>query len=584
MTSASDELKQGLIYQQAGRTREASEAFVRATLADPSHLEAWCRLAAAQEALLAWPAAAAAYEQALVLKPDFAEVLCNLATVYLQQQEYAAAQRRFLRALEIKPGFPEAWNGLGVAQKALLDLPAAEASFRRALSVRPVYPQAHYNLANTVQLLERWGEAIDLYRAVLQQSPNAVDALHNLGCALAGAEDYDSAIQTLQRVLLLKPDHAEAWNQLGNTYLKLGQRIRAREALERAIAVRPTFLEALCNLGNVYLSGNDPARALSFYARASELKPDFAPADFNASIAHLVRGELREGFQKYEQRWQSEQKKFFRTFSQPLWTGRESLAGKTILIHCEQGLGDTLQFIRYVPFLVERGARVLLEVQPPLLPLLHDFPGTAGVYAKHGATMNFDFHCPILSLPRAFETDLGQIPAAVPYLKAPPRAAEAWKKKLSAKDRLRIGLVVSGNPKHKNDRNRSIPLEKFAPLFKALKADWFLVQKELGGADLATAGKMTELRNCGPELKDFADTAGLLSQLDHILSVDTSVAHLAGAMGKPVSLLLPFAPDWRWMLEREDSPWYPTMKLFRQVVPGDWDTPLAKVVAELSKR
>lgn len=571
------DLQRGRSLQSAGRPREAVQAFLRATAAQPDNAEAWCRLASVHEALGEWPKAAQAYETAVKLQPQFAALRCNLGLVHLRLKAPAEAERQLQEAVRLQPNLAPAWNGLGVAQKQLGQLEAATHSFRETLALQSSYSDATYNLANTLQAQEKWDEAIRLYESLVTRVPDSVDTLHNLGCALFATGRIEEAETRLQRVVKLAPKHAEAINQLGSIALQRGEVANAKTFFQKAIALRPEFAEAQTNLGNAFLLENNPHAALECFAKTRPDHPSFPSAQFNAAIAHLLLGELKSGFALYENRWESEQKKFRRSFAAPRWTGDEPLAGKTILIHCEQGMGDTLQFFRYVPLLAARGAQVLLEVQAPLVGLLSGRPGIA-VYPKGGAeSLTFDFYLPILSLPHVFGTELRTIPAEVPYLSARGEAVQPWVVRLSQGARPKIGLVVSGNANHKNDARRSLPLKTVHAALGDFSADWILVQRDIRADDAVYLRNTPTVREVSRELTDFGTTAGLIAQLDCLVTVDTSVAHLAGAMGKPVLMLLPYAPDWRWMLNRDDSPWYPTVQLFRQVIPGDWSVPLRRI-------
>jgi hypothetical protein len=297
----------------------------------------------------------------------------------------------------------------------------------------------------------------------------------------------------------------------------------------------------------------------------------------------LLSGDFKHGFAEYEWRWESEQLRANkRNFPQPLWRGQESVAGKTVLLHAEQGMGDTIQFCRYAPLLAERGARVILEVQKPLRELLSTLAGVAQVVSAGDPLPDFDMHCPLLSLPLAFETEPAAIPAATPYLSASPQLLKDWERRLGPHDRPRVGLVWSGSTFLKNDRNRSIALSALLPLLD-IDATFISLQKDVRAKDAVTLQDRTDIRDVRDELKDFTDTAALVSHLDLVISVDTSVGHLAGALAKPVWMLLPYVPDWRWQLDRDDSPWYPTARLFRQDEARSWQGVVARVHAALQE-
>ena len=322
--------------------------------------------------------------------------------------------------------------------------------------------------------------------------------------------------------------------------------------------------------------------ALECYDRVRALQPDFVDAHYNKSLCRLLTGDLVRGFATHEWRWETAQHRSFkRDFKQPLWTGGEDIAGKTVLLHAEQGFGDTIQFCRYAPLVAARGARVVLEVQEPLFALMTGLQGVAELRARGEVLPDFDLHCPLLSLPRAFATRLETVPATVPYLRAAPEKTAHWGERLGVKARPRIGLAWSGRPTHKNDHNRSIELAVFLQIFAGIEADLVSLQREMRDADAELLRTRGGVVHFGADLKDFADTAALIVNLDLVVAVDTSVVHLAGALGKPVWVLLPFIPDWRWLLDRPDSPWYPTARLFRQDDSRQWDGVIARVNAAL---
>ncbi len=322
---------------------------------------------------------------------------------------------------------------------------------------------------------------------------------------------------------------------------------------------------------------------MASYRKALTIEPDYAPAHWNESLCRLLIGDFERGWKKYEWRWKCDQDLLAtRNFSQPLWLGREDLTGKTILLHAEQGLGDTIQFARYAQAVAQKCAKVILEVQPSLRSLLSEISGAYKVLSRGEPLPEFDFHCPLLSLPLAFNTRLETIPATIPYLGARAAVVKRWEDNLGKRDVPRVGIVWSGLSTNVNDHNRSIALSRLAAL-AGPSVKLVSLQNEVRAEDEKALAANKQILHFGSELEDFSDTAALVSLMDLVVSVDTSVAHLAGALGKPVWILLPFAPDWRWLVDREDSPWYPTARLFRQPKIGDWDSVIDKVKQDLSK-
>ena len=357
----------------------------------------------------------------------------------------------------------------------------------------------------------------------------------------------------------------------------------ALASYDRALAVRPDYAEALSNRGNTLHELKRFDDALASYDRALAVRPDYAEAHLNKSLLQLLTGDLEAGWREYEWRWKNESLEGFkRDFPQPLWLGENGIEGKTILLHSEQGFGDTIQFCRYVPLVAVRGARVLLEVPATLQGVMASFAGVAQVISGKGQLPHIDLHCPLLSLPLAFGTRIESIPANVPYLTVPSEYARNWNFTLGTKRRPTIGLAWSGGQAHKDDHNRSISLRSLLKLLD-VNANFVSLQKDVRPDDAAVLKERSDLVHLGDKLKTFSDTAAVISNLDLVISVDTSVAHLAGALAKPVWVLLPFIPDWRWLLDREDSPWYPTARLFRQNAWGDWSGVISRVVSELEK-
>jgi hypothetical protein len=403
----------------------------------------------------------------------------------------------------------------------------------------------------------------------------------NRGTVLLGLGRAADALASFDRAIALRPDIAELHSNRGNALRDLAQPEAGLVAHARAIALRPDYAEAHSNLARTLIDQNQHTPALASLDRALALNPGLAGARLNRAVIELVQGRLAEGFRDYEARWQTQLfSRAGRGFAQPQWQG-ETLAGRTLLLHPEQGVGDTIQFCRYVTLVMARvDGPVIFEVPKPLRPLFEGkFPGVRLV-AQGEKLPPFDLHCPLLSLPHVLGTDLASVPAPVGYLRADPVRATRWRNRLVPAGSPRIGLVWSGDPKHANDRSRSLPLASLLPLVGS-GARLFALQPRVREADRATLAATPAIIDLGCDFSDFADTAAAISALDLVISADTSVAHLAAALGKPTWVLLPFAPDWRWLLGREDSPWYPTVRLFRQEARGDWDSVIGRVQAAL---
>jgi Tfp pilus assembly protein PilF len=431
--------------------------------------------------------------------------------------------------------------------------------------------------AVTLQRQGRLQEAATIYAAVLAADGNHVDALRNLSIVRRQERKFDEAIALIRRAIVVAPNWAEAHDQLGNILQALNRPAEAIDWHQRAIALRPDYVEAYNNLGIALAALHRPADALVQYEKALALKPDYAEVHYNESIARLGLGDFAAGWKKYEWRWEranSQQQR--RNFSQPLWLGEANLAGRTILLHADQGLGCSLQFIRYLPLVARRGGKAVVEVQRPLVPLLAGLRDASAIVARGDRLPDFDCHCPLLSLPLAFNTTMATIPADVPYLAAPAPEIARWRALLPRDGAPLVGLAWAGNPGHANDHNRSVALRRLLPLLRMPGIRFVSLQHELRAGDAQLLDPANVLR-VGEQVANFADTAAVVACLDVVITVDTAIAHLAGALGKPTWVLLPFSPDWRWFVDRADSPFYPTARLFRQPAADDWESVVAQV-------
>lgn len=404
---------------------------------------------------------------------------------------------------------------------------------------------------------------------------------NNLGLALHTQGAYIDALRKLLEAIELEPHNPVICNNLGVCHFSLDQFEQAFHSYKKAIDLNPNYVEAHNNLGNALVKLFQHVEALKSYDQALALDPSYVEAYWNKALALLQVGRFSEGWVLHESRWAKPSfQPIVRHFPQPIWDGSFSVNGKTVLLYAEQGLGDTLQFVRYVELVKALGARIVLEVQAPLVPLLDGQLAVDALVKQGDPLPPFDSHCPLMSLPLAFQTTLTTIPSAVPYIKLSLEKERFWKEKLGSTSQLHVGLVWSGDPRHQNDKHRSIAL---AELMAALPPSFKYVslQSEIRDSDRQALEDSDRLVHFGSELNDFSDTAALCAQMDVVVCVDTSVAHLSGAMGKPTFLLLPYNSDWRWLLERTDSPWYPTMQLYRQAHIGSWQNALEKVCADL---
>jgi tetratricopeptide (TPR) repeat protein len=502
-----------------------------------------------------------------------------------QQGELDRAERLCAGILAHRPDDFDALHLLGMLHFQRHRLVDALRFLAQALKVNSSSADALSNLGLALHATGRYDEAISSYRHALDLAPEHPEILYNLGNAHLALDRVDDALSSYGHVLAIAPAHVGALVNRGNALLRLNQPVEAMASYDAALAGLPGHPQILTNRGHTLRRLDRPLEALADFKSALVAAPEFAEAHFEAAMTRLSMGDFDVGWKEYEWRWKTGA--FARHAPEPkapLWLGEVPIAGKTILLHAEQGFGDTIQFVRYAPMLAGQGAKVVCEVQPELLPLLSQRENITLKDITFLATGEprpaFDLHCPLLSLPLAFGTQPGTIPAGVPYLTASAERQAYWRDRLPP-GRLRAGFVWSGHSSHKNDRNRSIALSRLSAWFEDPKVRCFSLQRDLRDADGETLRGLPNIIHLGDDLRDFAYTAGIISLLDVVVSVDTAVAHLAGALGKPVMILLPYAADFRWMRDRGDSPWYPGARLYRQPVFGDWDSVIACAADEL---
>ncbi len=482
--------------------------------------------------------------------PNYFDAVYLFGMFRFQRGQTQEALSLFTRASALNPRSVDALNGIGFALFELKQKNDSIAAFQRALALDPRDPQTLCNIGKALGELGRAESALDCYDRAIAAQRGHMPSLFNRSILLADLHRHDEALASLDRMIALQPSHAKAHYRRGRVLLDL----RRFDA------------------------------ALESFGRADTLQPDFAEAQLAIAMCRLLTGDFARGWAQYEWRWEVEpQKSHKRDFGQPLWRGQDDLAGRTILLHYEQGYGDTIQFCRYVPMVAARGARVVLEVRKSQVGLVAELAGAAQVIAHGEPLPPFDLHCPLASLPLAFGTRLDTIPLGIPYLRASPDDRSRWDVRLGPKSRPRIGVNWAGDANFKAEADRSIGLPRMLPLLSQADVEFVSIQRDLRPGDDALLEAQPNLRHMGGEVGDFHYTAALMDALDLVISSDTYVVHLAGALGKPVWCLLPYTPDWRWMLDRDDSPWYPTMRLFRQPRPGDWDSVIARVREELSQ-
>jgi tetratricopeptide (TPR) repeat protein len=513
----------------------------------------------------------------LKARPDWFDALHLMALIKLQSGKAGAAYGLLEAALKINPNSADALSNLGMILAALNRDADALAALDRSLALAPDNVEALNNRGNVLLKLDRAAEALTAFERVLQLEPRFLSASANRGNALAQLGRFDEALAQYDAVLAVQPSHAETHFNRGNALAKVGRQHDAIAAYDRALALRPNYVKALTNRGIALQACNRHQESLANLGQVLALDKDNADAHHNEGLALLTLEDYRRGFEKYEWRWQRSGMPPRRRLGKPLWLGEYPLGRKTILLHAEQGLGDTIHFVRYAPLLARSGAKIVLEVQPELTQLLARVEGISQVVARGEPLPDFDVHCPVGSLPRALRTEPASIPAEIPYLTASAERIAKWRDRILALPSPRIALAWAGSAAHANDRNRSLAVSRLAPLLAVEGVSFISIQRELRSEDAELVGRTPRLAHIGDELEDFDDTAAVAALVDLVISVDTSVVHLAGAMGRPTWILLPFCPDWRWMLNREDSPWYPTARLFRQPTLGDWDSVVVRV-------
>ena len=560
--------------QQEGRLVEA-ETLYRAVLdVAPEHPGSHHLLGLIEHRLGRHEAALASIKRAIDLNDSEPNYHNNLGTVYRTLGKLEEAIACYRHAVGLKPDFAAAFNNLGIVLLQKGEFGPAQRALERALEAAPDYAAAWFNLGNVLAARDEHAKAIEHYRRALALDPQHIDALNNLGGALTELGAWDEAVSCYQRVLALQPTNAGAHNNFGRVLAQRDELGAAIAHFRDAIALQPHAIDAHINLGNVLLEQGDARDAHQSYERALAIDPAHDSAHWNDGLALLLQGDLGAGFRRW--RWNVAAAK---RFSAPEWHGEE-LHGATILIHAEQGFGDAIHFARYIPMVAARGGRVIFEAPVELHRLFAAVDGVDEVVAFGDPLPDFAWQCPLLSLPLAFNTTLRNVPASVPYLCADRDAVEDWRRRLAGPE-LKVGLVWAGRPEHKRDRHRSMALAELAPLAAIPNVAFYALQKGAAVCEAETAPEGMRLEILSPLLGDFADTAAAIMALDLVISVDTSVAHLAGALGKPVWILNAYAPDWRWLERRSDSPWYPTAELFRQDASRRWAPVVADVAAEL---
>jgi Flp pilus assembly protein TadD len=520
------------------------------------------------------------------VRPSLDQLFADAIAHHMAGREDQAEQL-YRMILAVPPVQAETSYNLGLLYQTKGRLVEAVAAYRYAVLLKQDHIDAYCNLATALQDLGQRDEAIEIYHKAIAIHPDFAMAYCNLGVALKEQRQAEQSLAAYRRAIDLRPSYDFAFANMAAVLLDLGRLDDAKAACSRAIELNPLMPMAHFNLGATLKAENKPAEAEAVFRDAIKLNPDFTEAHFTFAQVLLHQEKYREGWDEYEWRWKLPQYRWLRDmhgdFAQPLWQG-EDITGKTLLVYCEQGVGDALQYVRYIRQLIaERGVHVILAVHPPLLRLLAQIEGATVIALDQVPLPAFDLHCPLISLPRLFGTDKHNIPAEIPYLSADPADIERWRRRIPGQGK-RVGIVWAGNPDQTGDALRSPRLKAVLPLFEVPGVTFVALQVGPGRADLEKYPLPANVIDLGPEIGDFADTAAIISGLDLVISSCTAPLHLAAALGVPTWGMIPFAPHFLWQNDRTDSPWYPNLRLYRQAEAGnDWRNVTAAISDDLAK-
>jgi len=574
----------GVVEFQQGQLKEALRLIQKAIKINPKSAAALLN-AGLVLAALEGPAAALPYlDRALKISPNDPLAHNNRGNALWRLGRHEEALVSLEKALALAPDYGDALANRGSVLCSLRRFEEALASFDRSLALNPRDAMTWHNRGNALWELKRADDALTSYDRSLSIKADDILVLMDLGRMLQKLERYEQALATFDKVLKLAPDHLPALNTRGNALWRLKRLDEALASYDRFLAIQPDDPEVLMNRGNALGELGQFDEAIASFDKSLASRPEYPDTHWNRSLVRLRLGDFEGGWQDYEWRFKKEDTiPRVRKFLQPRWHGHESLAGKTILLHAEQGLGDTIQFACYATLVAERGATVILLVQKDLKGILSSLEGVSRIIALDEDLPQFDCHCPLLSLPLELEIRLESLPRMAPYLSAPPDSIDRWNNRLPRSGNKRVAIAWAGSTTFIDDHNRSVGLQRFSSLLAVPGIDFFSIQKALRPGDDEILKRHPNVLHLGDEIADFGDTAAIMSLMDLVVSSDTSIVHLAGALGIPVWILLQYAADWRWLLDREDCPWYPTARLFRQPNIGDWTNVLNKVSSELAR-
>jgi tetratricopeptide (TPR) repeat protein len=517
------------------------------------------------------------------LSPIELNALMEQAVAYFRSGQPQYAEPVLRDILNQRKSWSPALNLLSILCLQSQRMDEGLALITKSLKVDPRQPDVHHNRGLALHQLGHHDQALASFDRAIELRPDYAEAYCNRAITLAEQGRFDRAVVGYDRAITLKPGYAVAYYNRAIALEKLRRYPESLASYDKAIAIDPGMAKAYCNRGGILETLGQLDAAMASYDRAIAIDPGLPDAQNNKSLLELLTGDFEQGWRRYEWRWQSTLKSKQEFFAQPLWLNDVSIEGRTILIHAEQGFGDTIQFCRYIERVAALGARVIFRVAEPLLSLMRSLPVDCTIVPEGAVVPAFDFHCPLLSLPLAFKTTLKTIPAERPYLRVDEDKRASWGERLGARSKPRVGIAWSGSKAHRRDHFRSMTLSQIEPLLD-LDLDWHCLQKEVNEHERAKLNQSRRVALHGEALHDFSDTAALIETMDLVISIDSSPVHLAGALQKPVWVLLPYVPDFRWLLHRSDSPWYPSATLFRQSQPGIWDDVIAEVVGRLPQQ
>lgn len=578
--------EQGLVLARQRRFDEAVDAFQAALAADPENIEAIRHLAQANADAGRLTESEKAWLQYLARCPDSSIGHRHLGNLRKRMEKFGLAIESHQQAVKLDETSPALHVDLGIALAAAKRLPEARKSFSRALELDANYYDAHINLGMLLQEMREGKEALAQLRRAIELRPDDPSGHNNLGVALGDQEKFQEAIECYEGLLARWPDYALAWNNMGNALRSAGRSEEAVTALHKALELKPDYTEAHNNLGIIYIGMGRFLDAVRAFDQSLLLRPDYPEAHANRGLIYLLLGEFHRGWADYEWRWQGHNGRKRKKFSGRVWDG-SPIAGKRLLLYCEQGLGDTFQFVRYAKELKARGATIILECPDSIRQILDRTPGIDEFIIRGDKPPLCDFYAPLLSLPGLCQTHLDNLPRRVPYIFTDPALIWEWKQRMASIEGFRIGIAWQGNPEHKGDRYRSFPLKRFAVVANTPGVTLVTLQKNYGSEQIERLDglfPLTDFKGISENIDGWLRTAAIISNLDLVICADTSLAHLAGAMGIPVWMTIPVSPDWRWLLDRTDTPWYPTMRLFRQSRGGDWEEVFDRIANALRER